>query len=87
MQKLHEGRPNIDDAIKNGEIQLVINTTIGKANQYDEHLHPEGRHQVQGALHHHHRCGLGGGEGDRRLFKKGKSEVKSFQEYYADIER
>ncbi|MDD1736898.1 MAG: carbamoyl-phosphate synthase large subunit [Methanothrix sp.] len=34
--KLHEGRPNIDDAIKNGQIQLVINTPIGKASQYDD---------------------------------------------------
>jgi len=28
--------PNIDDAIKNKEIQLVINTPIGKASQYDD---------------------------------------------------
>ncbi|HPR66290.1 MAG TPA: carbamoyl-phosphate synthase large subunit, partial [Methanothrix sp.] len=34
--KLHEGRPNIDDAIKNGDIQLVINTPIGKASQHDD---------------------------------------------------
>jgi carbamoyl-phosphate synthase large subunit len=27
--KLHEGRPNIEDAIKNGEIQLVVNTAAG----------------------------------------------------------
>lgn len=35
-QKIYEGRPNIDDAIKNKEIQLVINTPIGKASQYDD---------------------------------------------------
>jgi carbamoyl-phosphate synthase large subunit len=34
--KLHEGRPNIDDAIKNGQIQLVISTPIGKDSQYDD---------------------------------------------------
>ncbi len=34
--KMHEGRPNIGDAIKNGEIQLVINTPIGKLSQYDD---------------------------------------------------
>jgi carbamoyl-phosphate synthase large subunit len=27
--KVHEGRPNIVDAIKNGEINIVINTTEG----------------------------------------------------------
>ena len=34
--KMHEGRPNIVDGIKNGEIQLVINTPIGKLSQYDD---------------------------------------------------
>ena len=34
--KVHEGRPNIIDAMKNGEIQLVINTTNGKTSQHDD---------------------------------------------------
>jgi carbamoyl-phosphate synthase large subunit len=34
--KLHEGRPNIIDALKNKEIQLVINTPSGKLSQYDD---------------------------------------------------
>jgi len=34
--KTHEGRPNIVDGIKNGEIQLVINTPSGKLSQYDD---------------------------------------------------
>ena len=34
--KLHEGRPNIIDAIKNREIQLVINTPSGKLSKYDD---------------------------------------------------
>jgi len=34
--KLHEGRPNIVDALKNKEIQLVINTPSGKLSQYDD---------------------------------------------------
>jgi carbamoyl-phosphate synthase large subunit len=34
--KLHEGRPNIVDAIKNDEIQLVINTPSGKLSKYDD---------------------------------------------------
>jgi carbamoyl-phosphate synthase large subunit len=34
--KFHEGRPNIVDAIKNGEIQLVINTPSGKLSKYDD---------------------------------------------------
>jgi carbamoyl-phosphate synthase large subunit len=34
--KMHEGRPNIADAIKNGEIQLVVNTPIGRQSSHDD---------------------------------------------------
>ena len=34
--KLHEGRPNIVDAIKNGEIQLIVNTPVGKMSVHDD---------------------------------------------------
>ena len=34
--KVGEGRPNVMDGIKNGEIQLVINTPMGKQSRYDE---------------------------------------------------
>jgi carbamoyl-phosphate synthase large subunit len=36
IKKVYEGRPNIVDAIKNGEIQLVINTPAGKQSEYDD---------------------------------------------------
>ncbi|GAH17332.1 unnamed protein product [marine sediment metagenome] len=31
IKKLHEGRPNIVDAIKNKDLQLIINTPIGRS--------------------------------------------------------
>jgi carbamoyl-phosphate synthase large subunit len=34
--KVNEGRPNIVDHIKQGEISLVINTPLGRASHYDE---------------------------------------------------
>jgi len=34
--KMHEGRPNIVDAIKNNEIQLIINTPAGKQSKYED---------------------------------------------------
>ena len=34
--KMHEGRPNIVDAIKNNEIHLVINTPSGKLSKHDD---------------------------------------------------
>ena len=34
--RVGEGRPNVVDGIKNGEIQLVINTPLGEQSRYDE---------------------------------------------------
>ena len=34
--KVNEGRPNIVDHIKRGEISLVINTPLGRVSHYDE---------------------------------------------------
>jgi len=34
--KVHEGRPNIEDAIRSGEIQLVINTPVGRQAAHDD---------------------------------------------------
>ena len=36
VKKLYEGRPNILDHISNGEIQLIINTPIGKDSANDD---------------------------------------------------
>ncbi|MGI6450975.1 MAG: carbamoyl-phosphate synthase large subunit [Desulfitobacteriia bacterium] len=36
IYKIYEGRPNIPDGIVNGEIQLVINTPIGKRSLQDD---------------------------------------------------
>ncbi|MDA3881002.1 MAG: carbamoyl-phosphate synthase large subunit [Prolixibacteraceae bacterium] len=36
IKKVHQGRPNIVDAIKNGNIDLVINTPAGKQSEFDD---------------------------------------------------
>lgn len=36
VNKLHEGRPNITDLIKNKEIGLIINTPAGRTSKYDD---------------------------------------------------
>ncbi|HXG37130.1 MAG TPA: carbamoyl-phosphate synthase large subunit [Bacteroidota bacterium] len=37
VYKVNEGRPNVVDLIKNGKIQLVINTPLGEESRYDEY--------------------------------------------------
>lgn len=34
--KLHEGRPNIEDAVRNREIHLIVNTPSGKWSEFDD---------------------------------------------------
>ena len=34
---MQEGRPNIVDHIKNGEVDLVINTPLGEESRFDEY--------------------------------------------------
>ena len=34
--KVQEGRPNVVDLMENGEIQLVLNTPLGRASEFDE---------------------------------------------------
>jgi carbamoyl-phosphate synthase large subunit len=36
LYKLNEGRPNVVDYIKNGEIDVIVNTPLGKASYVDE---------------------------------------------------
>ena len=39
--KVNEGRPNIADLIKQGEISLIINTPLGRTSHYDEQVNPQ----------------------------------------------
>jgi len=84
ISKLHEGRPNIDDAIKNGEIQLVINTPIGKASQYDDSYIRKAAIKYKVPYITTAAAASAAAKGIA-AFKKGKSGVKSLQEYHADI--
>jgi len=36
IKKLHEGRPNIADAIKNKEINLIVNTPASRSSKYED---------------------------------------------------
>jgi carbamoyl-phosphate synthase large subunit len=37
VRKIHEGRPNVTDLMLNGEVQLLINTPLGKHAQADDY--------------------------------------------------
>ncbi len=82
--KEHEGRPNITDAIKNKEIQLVINTPAGKLSKYDD------SYIRKAAIKYRVPCittltaALAAAKGIA-AYREGKSGVRSLQSYHAEI--
>jgi len=82
--KMHEGRPNIVDAIKNGEIQLVINTPSGKLSQYDDSYIRKAAIQYKVPYITTLAAATAAAKGIA-AYRQGKSGVKALQSYHADI--
>jgi carbamoyl-phosphate synthase large subunit len=84
IKKVHEGRPNIVDAITNGEIQLVVNTPAGKQSEYDDSYIRKSSIKYKVPYITTTSAALAATKGikDRR---NGAYKVKSLQEYHSDI--
>jgi len=82
--KMHEGRPNIVDGIMNGEIQLVINTPIGKRSQYDDSYIRKTAIKYKIPYITTLAAASAAAKGIA-AYRKGKAGVRSLQEYHADI--
>jgi carbamoyl-phosphate synthase large subunit len=82
--KLGHGRPNIVDAIKNREVQLVINTPRGKASMEDDSYIRKAaiKYKVLNITTTAATLAAAKGIAARR---KGQAKVKSLQDYHADI--
>ncbi|RCW29190.1 carbamoyl-phosphate synthase large subunit [Marinilabilia salmonicolor] len=85
IRKVHEGRPNIVDGIKNGEIQLVVNTPEGKESEYDDSYIRKNAIKYNIPYITTTSAALAATEGIRERLK-GDYKVKSLQEYHAEIE-
>jgi carbamoyl-phosphate synthase large subunit len=84
IKKVHEGRPNIVDAITNGKINLVVNTPSGKQSEYDDSYIRKSAIKYKVPYITTTSAALAATKGikDRR---NGAYKVKSLQEYHADI--
>jgi carbamoyl-phosphate synthase large subunit len=82
--KMHEGRPNIVDGIKNREIQLVINTPSGKLSKYDDSYIRKAAIKYKIPYITTLAAGIAASRGIE-AFRKGHGKVKSLQRYHADI--
>ncbi|MFC1920460.1 carbamoyl-phosphate synthase large subunit [Chloroflexota bacterium] len=82
--KMYEGRPNIADAIMNGEVQLVINTPVGKMSQYDDSYIRKAAIKYKVPYITTLAAAAAAAQGIS-AFQKGEKTVKSLQSYHADI--
>jgi carbamoyl-phosphate synthase large subunit len=83
--KVNEGRPNIVDAIKNGEVQMVINTPLGEESRYDEYSIGWAAIQQKIAFITTLSAAATAVKGIERI-KQGKMNVKSIQEYHQEYQ-
>ena len=86
LKKLHEGRPNIADAIKNKDIQLIINTPVGRTGKHDD------SYIRMKAIQHKipYITSLAGASATVEgigAAKKSKIFPKSLQDYYNDLNK
>ncbi|NQU10576.1 carbamoyl-phosphate synthase large subunit, partial [bacterium] len=86
INKTHEGRPHIVDAVKNGEIQLIINTPAGKQSQHDDSYIRKNAIKYRVPYITSMPAALAAAKGIAAM-RRGRPGVKSLQEYHRDIER
>jgi carbamoyl-phosphate synthase large subunit len=84
VKKMHEGRPNIVDAIMNGEVQLVINTPVGRRSQYDDSYIRKAAIKYKVPYVTTLAAARAAARGIA-AYRKDKTGVKSLQDYHADI--
>jgi carbamoyl-phosphate synthase large subunit len=82
--KMHEGRPNIVDGIKNKEILLVINTPSGSMSQYDDSYIRKAAIKYKIPYITTTAAAVAAAKGIVAV-RKGHGRVKSLQSYHADI--
>ena len=81
VKKVHEGRPNIADHIKNKEVQLIINTPIGREAKIDDKYIRQSAIQYSIPVVTTIRGAKATAKAIKSL-KEGHIEVKPLQEYY-----
>jgi carbamoyl-phosphate synthase large subunit len=82
--KMHEGRPNIVDSIKNEEINLVINTPSGKLSKHDDSYIRKAAIKYKLPYITTLAAAVAAAKGIAAS-REGHGEVKSLQRYHADI--
>ena len=85
IKKIHEGRPNIADALTNGELAMVINTPDGKQSVHDDSYIRKSAIKMKIPYMTNIAAAKASLEGIMEMKIHGSHEVKSLQEYHAAI--
>ena len=85
VKKLLEGRPNINDMIANGEIQLVVNTPIDKSSLQDDSYLRKAAIKAKIPYMTTIAAAKASAEGIHYVKTHKQGEMKSLQEYHSEI--
>jgi len=83
--KVHEGRPNIVDVIKNREIDLVVNTPAGRLSEYDDSYIRKNAIKYKIPYITTTSAALSATEGIKER-QNGEYNVRSLQDYHSSID-
>ena len=83
MKNYEGGRPDVEDVIKNGEVQLIINTPIGKGAEHDDGYLRRAAVKARIPYITTVAAGLAAIEGIAQVKKEGCSNVQSLQVYHS----
>ena len=83
--KLQEGRPNINDLITNGKIDLIVNTPIGKDSRNDDSYLRKAAIKAKIPYMTTIAAAKASAEGIHYIKNNPESEIKSLQEYHSEI--
>lgn len=85
VKKLYEGRPNVADMITNGEIQLIINSPVGKDSVHDDSYLRKAAIKAKVPYMTTVAAAKATAEGIRYVKTHENGELKSLQELHSEI--
>ncbi|MBR2402951.1 MAG: carbamoyl-phosphate synthase large subunit, partial [Lachnospiraceae bacterium] len=85
VKKLYEGRPNIYDMITNGDIDLIINTPIGKDSVNDDSYLRKAAIKAKVPYMTTLAAAKAAADGIHYVKNHAEGEIKSLQEYHSEI--
>ncbi len=85
IKKEYEGRPNVNDYITNGQVQLIINSPVGDDDIHDDSYLRKGAVKAKIPYITTVAAARAAAEGIQQMKKSGYGEIQSLQEWHEEI--